>query len=110
MSYVGLDAWKESAPELDDEPAQACPVCTGDQDADPCSESCEAVIMLATEQRTIAGKYAQARAALRLARIYRFEDGVTGRKSRRAAEVVHKVACLREDIRELRVSRRKEAA
>lgn len=110
MSYIGLDAWKTDAPELDDEPAQACPVCTNDPEANPCSEACESIMTLVADRRTITGKYEQARAALRLARLYQFEDGVTGRKSRRAAEVLHKVANLREDIRELRSARRKEAA
>lgn len=104
------DDWKTDAPEEDDEPAMSCPVCTNDHDANPCSEACEAIVTLAADRRTIAGKYEQARAAMRLARLYRFEDGVTGRNSRRAAEVLHKVACLREDIRELRSSRRKKAA
>ena len=84
----------------------ACPNCNPiAEDAEPCGSECEAIITLAADRRVIAGKYEQARAAIRRARLYTFEDACTGHTSRRSWEIVHKVLCLREDIRELRAAR-----
>ncbi len=49
MSY---DAWKLTAPEQDEDAPQPCPVCTGDDDCDPCSEECAATL---TEPREWVG-------------------------------------------------------
>lgn len=70
MSY---DDWKTSAPEQDDEPPTPCPICTGHEDAEPCSEDCA---MLCAEVRLerVAKRYEEARrTCVELALKYRTE-------------------------------------
>jgi hypothetical protein len=69
-------------------PAEPCPVCTGDDDAHPCSEECEALIIKAKRTERIAGLFAQARRAARLAKTYRAEQGPGGSREILCLEVI----------------------
>ncbi len=53
MSY---DDWKLATPQGSehDDHAAPCPVCTGDLDAEPCSEACEEDVTNAAVDRAIA--------------------------------------------------------
>ncbi len=56
---------------LDGEPPTPCPVCTGDRNADPCSEGCDLIARKVALLQLERGLYEQARKALRFARLYR---------------------------------------
>lgn len=86
-----------------------CPVCTGDEDATPCTEDCANLMRLTAIERGIKGLYQRCRTALFLARIYRGEgwDGLG-----RMVECLTTVRTYRVSISILRASLRahKEAA
>lgn len=75
----------------------ACPVCTGDEDADPCGEDCERIMIRAARARQITRLFAAARKALYNARQYRLEGD--GRSSRRVRDCIDIVAHYRREIR-----------
>lgn len=112
MSYIGLDAWKENAPEIDDEPLAPCIICTGNDEASPCSESCQHIIDTMQATAEVRRIYEFCRRALGLARQYRDEERVRGRKSRRFEAVMQQVGVWREDVRHIRMAQKqkKEAA
>lgn len=73
--------------------------------------SCRAVLHLvdvARWKRTVTHLYAACRRAMGLARQYRVEERVRGRKSRRLEAVMQQVALWREDVRFIRMARRQE--
>lgn len=72
MSY---DDWKMTAPESDDEVCVECPICTGDNDAEPCGPECAVLVFKAKQIKALRGWYQAARNALKWARRYRQEDG-----------------------------------
>lgn len=43
MTY---DDWKATAPVSDEDRPAPCPVCTGDHDAEPCSEECAELVAM----------------------------------------------------------------
>ena len=100
MSY---DDWKMTAPESDDEVCVECPVCTGEDDAPPCSLECEQLVFranfLARQEEVIEGLYRSARTSLRLAQRYRDEEGPRGRRER---ECVERIRALHDVIRSTR--------
>lgn len=59
----------------DDPAPHACPVCTGDDDAEPCSDDCCRIVDIAKNRARITALYSAARGALRLARRYLMEEG-----------------------------------
>ena len=98
MSY---DAWKEAAPEEDGEPPTPCCVCTGDADAPPCGEDCDALMRRCRRDRIIRGHYEDARRALRLAREYRIGDHSSDLRVR---TILRRVYFIRQDIADVRRS------
>jgi len=108
---MSFDDYKMDAPELDNDAPTDCPVCTGNDDAEPCGPECEHILDIARAGRTVARLYAACRRAMRLAREYREEERWRGRKSRRLAMVLDQVNVWRQDIRYVRLAlTQKEAA
>lgn len=70
MSY---DTWKARAPEDGQEPPTPCPVCTGDESADPCSEDCAGLIDVCRRERLLEGLNFARRQVVRMALRYRTE-------------------------------------
>ena len=100
--FKTYDEWRASAPEDDSEQErQPCPVCTGDRDADPCSEDCDAIMKRATRRAAIQGLYNAAFRALLMAKLYRREGHAN---DHRITDCVAKVRVYRASIRALRVS------
>lgn len=98
MSY---DDWKEAPPSVDETEPDPCPVCTGDEYADPCGEDCATVMRLAQFERGVKALYQRCRTALFLARVYREESSPD--KDERIEECMatvrtyrKSIACLRE--------------
>lgn len=60
------------------EPAWPCPVCTGDRDAEPCSEECECIVAQAKRDRDIQGYRFAHRQAVKMALRYRDENRLDG--------------------------------
>lgn len=83
--------------EAGSEPAVPCPVCTGDEDAEPCGEACAALVARAERFRRVRGLYAQARTALAYARLYRAEERHAG--GDRERDCLRQVQALRVSIR-----------
>jgi hypothetical protein len=76
-----------------------CPICTGCEDADPCSDDCAEIVIKAARLRGVARFYRACRLAMILARRYRAEEGVQGLRERAA---LAEVAANRQSIRVLR--------
>jgi hypothetical protein len=57
---------------LDDQETRPvpCPVCTGDQTAEPCGEECDAIVKRVARRVRIKGYYMAARSAMRWAKGY----------------------------------------
>lgn len=81
------------------EPPPPCPVCTGDEDAEPCGEECAELVAKVRRQRLIRGLYEDAHRALKLAHEYRIGD--FGSDARIKA-ILRRVYFIRQDIAELR--------
>lgn len=95
MSY---DSWKLDHPEDDCAELTPCPICTGHNDAPPCSESCEDIALTAARRRWVADCYRAARVALRWARIYEAE----GIGEHRVSDCVKQIRVYRNNIRIIR--------
>lgn len=76
-----------------------CPVCTGEEDAEPCGEDCARIVERCRRERLIRGLYEEARRALRLAREYRIGDATSDFRQR---QILRRVYLLRCDIADLR--------
>lgn len=80
-----------------------CPVCTGSPDASPCGEDCDAIYQRCVREERIREIYAFARAALRLAALYRLEALINGATSdHRIRACVEQVQTYRASIRQWR--------
>ncbi len=101
MSY---DAWKEAPPALDEAEPQPCPVCTGDDEAQPCTEDCAVLMRMTAIERGIKGLYQRCRTALHLVRVYRDETWPDA--DTRIEECLQTVRTYRNSIRILRISNR----
>ncbi len=77
MSFHGYDSWKSTDYAADDGPdyREPCPVCSGDADADPCSEECDEIMKSVRRDRVIKGNYEAAKRVLHLAKLYAVEGG-----------------------------------
>ena len=67
MSY---DTWRSTLPDQDEVVPVQCPVCTGHDDAAPCSEECAELVERVNAERRIKGLFFAAYKAIRLARTY----------------------------------------
>lgn len=106
MSY---DAWKEAAPDDSNDLPAPCPVCTGDEHADPCSEDCAHLIRKVKTARIVRGLYKAARRSLSLARLYQAQV-YPETKDVRIDCCLQRVDELREDIATWRRLAKGEAA
>lgn len=97
---MGYDSWKTTAPEDDREPPQGCPVCTGDETAEPCSEECASLVSQKERRVRIRGLYLTCRSALRWARLY-IDRGECDARVRALVDEVNK---HRKSIRVLRAA------
>lgn len=86
--------------EAGQDPAIPCPVCTGDEEAEACSEDCARIVFRAAGVRQIARLYRFCFLAMRLARRYRAEEGRAGLRERAALE---QIRAYRNEIRVLRI-------
>lgn len=96
------DSWKTTAPEAGEDAPIPCPVCTGDSDAPPCGEECDALVKRCARERRIRGLYKAARNALSLARRYRFTEFSAGQFDHRVHSILNQVHDYRQEIYELR--------
>jgi len=95
---VRYDALLESGCE----PAVPCPVCTGDEDAEPCGEECDALFQQARRVRAIRALYNRCFQAVGLARTYQHERAVFRDADERVTECMKTVRIYRTSIRCLR--------
>ncbi len=65
-----FDSWKCAAPDDSNDLPEPCPVCTGDEHADPCSEDCADLVRRVKAERIVRRLYKAARRSLSLARLY----------------------------------------
>lgn len=77
----------------------ACPVCTGDEDAEPCSEECDTLVRRCRLEAAIRGLYQASRTAVALARVYRAEG-----PDMRLVRCLEAVQAYRMSIRTLRAA------
>ncbi len=91
---------------LDDQESEPepCPVCTGDDEAKPCSEDCAALMRMTAIERGIKGLYQRCRTALHLVRVYRDETWPDA--DARIAECMASVRTYRTSIACLRQTHR----
>lgn len=94
-----FDDWRASAPECDAELPTACPVCTGDETAQACSEECHVLVEKCRREKQIARFYRRATTSLAFAHLYRADGGPN---DTRFIECVKLVKSYREAIRTLR--------
>jgi hypothetical protein len=101
------DSWKTIEPEdttLANEPP--CPVCTGDEDAQPCGEDCDRIVRRVRLERGIQGLYNAAFSALFMAKVYRREGGNSDRRMVKAVYAAQayraSIKCLRSDLSNLK--------
>lgn len=94
------DDWRSSAPEFDEEPPVRCCVCSGDEDAPPCSEECDEIVGRVARRRQIARLYAGARRCVYYARIYQ----LTSPDDSRVTKVLTQANEYRARIRALRAA------
>lgn len=95
------DSWKTTdASEADTLPPPGCPVCTGDEYSDPCSEECAELIEKCDRKRRIKGLYLTASSAMRWARLYQGENSAYG--DRRILAILDQVKTYRREIARLR--------
>lgn len=66
-----------------------CPVCTGDENAQPCSEDCDRLVTLCRNERRIKGLRQAIRISMTLARLYVSESGCIDQRARGCIEQVH---------------------
>lgn len=83
------------------EPPPPCPVCTGEEDAEPCGEDCEAIFLRCKREKQIRGLYEAAWKALEFARVY---NATLGPQDYRVKAVLRTVYLYRQDIAELRAA------
>ncbi len=83
---------------------EPCPVCTGDEDAQPCTEECANLMRRVAIERGVRGLYQRCRTALGLVRVYR-EEGAT-HDDERVMECMTTVKVYRNSIRWMRVALR----
>jgi hypothetical protein len=76
-----------------------CPICTGADLADPCSDDCAELLRAVACRRMVAGHYRACRLAMILARRYRAEEGVQGLREQAALAEVN---ANRQSVRVLR--------
>jgi hypothetical protein len=101
MSDGAYDCWKTRAPEDDGAAPVPCPICTGDRDAEPCSEECDELILRAKTVRMVRHSYDAVREALRLARTYLVEGGNADHRYRACLD---QIGAYRRFIRTLRAT------
>jgi predicted nucleic acid-binding Zn ribbon protein len=82
------------------EPSTPCPVCTGDEDAEPCSEECDALVQSVRQANRIKRVYAAARRALIMAHVYREES--KDNADPRTVACIERVNAYRTSIRLMR--------
>lgn len=67
---------------------QPCPICTGHEDAVPCSAECDEIVLRNKTKSMVCGAYDAARNALFLARLYFTEGGNTDHRYRACLDQV----------------------
>jgi hypothetical protein len=69
------DNWKATNPsEQSDEPSVPCPICTGDEEAEACSEECHTLIERCRRERMIERLYKASHKAIRFAKQYKLAN------------------------------------
>jgi predicted nucleic acid-binding Zn ribbon protein len=96
MSY---DNWKATAPEGDDPYPHECPVCTGHEDALPCSEECADLIERCRRERLIETCRMAAKLVIKVAKSYQREGFPN---DHRVSACIDRVNYYRGRIRDLR--------
>jgi Ribonuclease G/E len=97
---MNYDTWKASVPDADEILSTRCPVCTGHEEAHPCSEECEEIIRRCARQRQIASLYKGARRCVYYARQYTLAKY----PEHNVIAVLEQVRAYRSRIRELRAA------
>ncbi len=97
------DAWKSSGPhdEDDRDPVTPCCVCTGDLDAPPCGEDCEAIVDSCERKLRAARLEVAAESALFMVKRYLDENPTS---DRRVVECVDQIGSYLREIRALRAA------
>lgn len=80
------DTWKTTCPEDEGPAPQACPVCTGDREASPCSEECDEILTKSKAAAQVRGAVKAAGDAIVLALEYVKEGD---RDTVRLADALH---------------------
>jgi hypothetical protein len=81
------------------EPAWPCPICTGDNEAEPCSEECAALVERVRRERLIESCRLAAKLVIKVAKSYQREGFPD---DHRIAACIGRVQYYRGRIRELR--------
>jgi hypothetical protein len=94
------DSWKATDRGTNEQRPQGCPVCTGEDSYEPCSEECDAIVRRCNNKRRIKALYRTARTALTYAHMYKGENYPTFHLT----AIVEQVRAYRQTIKALRAA------